>query len=119
MQAIVESYDTFFYDLSVRLGINRIHEGMTRFGFGQKTGIDIVEEKIGIMPSREWKRAARGEPWYNGDTVNIGIGQGFWTVTPLQLANATAVLANDGIRYNLQLVKEFSQDNRYQSNTPV
>ncbi|WP_196597953.1 penicillin-binding protein 2 [Kangiella spongicola] len=119
MQAIVESCDTFFYDLSVRLGINRIHEGMTRFGFGQKTGIDIVEEKIGIMPSREWKRAARGEPWYNGDTVNIGIGQGFWTVTPLQLANATAVLANDGIRYNLQLVKEFSQDNRYQSNTPV
>ena len=119
MQAIVESCDTFFYDLSVRVGINQIYEGMTQFGFGQKTGIDIVEEKVGIMPSRDWKKSARGEPWYNGDTVNIGIGQGFWTVTPLQLANATAVLANDGIRFNLQLVKEFAQDNRYESNTPV
>jgi penicillin-binding protein 2 len=119
MQAVVESCDTFFYDLSVRIGINRIYEGMTQFGFGQKTGIDIVEEKVGIMPSRDWKKSARGEPWYNGDTVNIGIGQGFWTVTPLQLANATAVLANDGIRFNLQLVKEFAQDNRYEANTPV
>lgn len=119
MQAIVESCDTFFYDLSVRIGINRIYEGMTQFGFGQKTGIDIVEEKIGIMPSRTWKKSARGEPWYNGDTVNIGIGQGFWTVTPLQLANATAVLANDGIRFNLQLVKEFAQGNRFEANTPV
>ena len=119
MQAIVESCDTFFYDLSVRIGINRIYEGMTQFGFGQKTGIDIVEEKVGIMPSRTWKKSARGEPWYNGDTVNIGIGQGFWTVTPLQLANATAVLANDGIRFNLQLVKEFAQGNRFEANTPV
>ncbi|AKE52960.1 penicillin-binding protein 2 [Kangiella geojedonensis] len=119
MQAIVESCDTFFYDLSVRLGINNIYDGMKQFGFGQKTGIDIVEEKVGIMPSRDWKKSARGEPWYNGDTVNIGIGQGFWTVTPLQLANATAVLANDGIRYNLQLVKEFAQDNRFEANTPV
>ncbi|AOE50783.1 penicillin-binding protein 2 [Kangiella sediminilitoris] len=118
-QAIVESCDTFFYDLSVRLGINQIYEGMRQFGFGQKTGIDIVEEKVGIMPSREWKKSTRKEPWYNGDTVNIGIGQGFWTVTPLQLANATAVLANDGIRYNLQLVKEFAEANRFEANTPV
>lgn len=119
MQAIIESCDTFFYDLSVRLGINDIHDGMTQFGFGQKTGIDIVEEKVGIMPSREWKKTMRKEPWYNGDTVNIGIGQGFWTVTPLQLANATATLANDGIRYNLQLAKEFSEGNVYKANTPV
>ncbi|RDX35329.1 penicillin-binding protein 2 [Kangiella sp. HD9-110m-PIT-SAG06] len=119
MQAIVESCDTFFYDLSVRIGINKIYEGMTQFGFGQKTGIDIIEEKVGIMPSRNWKKSARGEPWYNGDTVNIGIGQGFWTVTPLQLANATAALANDGIRFKLQLVKEFAQNNHYEANTPV
>lgn len=119
MQAIIESCDTFFYDLSVRLGINKIHDGMTQFGFGQKTGIDIVEEKIGIMPSREWKKSSRKEPWYHGDTVNIGIGQGFWTVTPLQLANATATLANDGIRYNLQLAKEFSKGNVFEANTPV
>ncbi len=108
--AIVESCDTYFYDLSVRLGINTIAEGMRQFGFGEKTGLDIVEEKQGIMPSRDWKKVVRKEPWYMGDTVNIGIGQGFWTATPLQLANASAVLANDGIRYKLQLVKGFSEN---------
>lgn len=119
VDSIIESCDTFFYDLAVRIGIDRIHEGMMQFGFGQKTGIDMEEEKIGILPSREWKRTARKEPWYNGDTVNIGIGQGYWTVTPLQLANATAVLANDGIRYQLQLVREFVEGNIHEQNVPV
>lgn len=117
--SVVQSCDTFFYDLSVRLGIDKIHQGMTQFGFGQKTGLDIVEEKIGIMPSRQWKKKARKAPWYMGDTVNIGIGQGFWTATPLQLANASAVLANDGIRYNLQLVQEFSNGVEKRIYTPV
>ena len=119
VDSIIESCDTFFYDLAVRIGIDRIHEGMMQFGFGQKTGIDMEEEKIGILPSREWKRTARKEPWYNGDTVNIGIGQGYWTVTPLQLANATAVIANDGIRYQLQLVREFVEGNIHEQNVPV
>ncbi|MBD3654136.1 penicillin-binding protein 2 [Kangiella sp.] len=119
VDSIIESCDTFFYDLAVRIGIDRIHDGMMQFGFGQKTGIDMEEEKIGILPSREWKRSARKEPWYNGDTVNIGIGQGYWTVTPLQLANATAVLANDGIRYQLQLVREFVDGNIHEQNVPV
>ena len=119
VDSIIESCDTFFYDLAVRIGIDRIHEGMLQFGFGQKTGIDMEEEKIGILPSREWKRTARKEPWYNGDTVNIGIGQGYWTVTPLQLANATAVIANDGIRYQLQLVREFVEGNIHEQNVPV
>lgn len=119
VDSIIESCDTFFYDLAVRIGIDRIHEGMTQFGFGQKTGIDMEEEKVGILPSREWKRTARKEPWYNGDTVNIGIGQGYWTVTPLQLANATAVIANDGIRYQLQLVREFVEGNIHEQNVPV
>lgn len=119
VDSIIESCDTFFYDLAVRIGIDRIHEGMLQFGFGQKTGIDMEEEKIGILPSREWKRTARKEPWYNGDTVNIGIGQGYWTVTPLQLANATAVIANDGIRYQLQLVRKFVEGNIHEQNVPV
>ena len=119
VDSIIESCDTFFYDLAVRIGIDRINEGMMQFGFGQKTGIDMQEEKVGILPSREWKRSVRKEPWYNGDTVNIGIGQGFWTVTPLQLANATAVIANDGIRYQLQLVKEFVDGNIHEQNVPV
>ncbi|NVK22134.1 MAG: penicillin-binding protein 2 [Kangiellaceae bacterium] len=119
LQSVVQSCDTFFYDLAVRLGIDNIYQGMFKFGFGQKTGLDIVEEKIGILPSREWKKTARKQPWYMGDTVNIGIGQGFWTVTPLQLANATAVIANDGIRYQLQLAKEFAQGNMFEANVPV
>lgn len=119
VDSIIESCDTFFYDLAVRIGIDRINKGMMQFGFGQKTGIDMEEEKIGILPSREWKRTARKEPWYNGDTVNIGIGQGYWTVTPLQLANATAVIANDGIRYQLQLVKKFVTGGIHEQNVPV
>ncbi len=119
VDSIIESCDTFFYDLAVRIGIDRIHDGMMQFGFGQKTGIDMEEEKIGILPSREWKQTARKEAWYNGDTVNIGIGQGYWTVTPLQLANATAVFANDGIRYQLQLVREFVDGNIHEQNVPV
>ncbi|NVJ65549.1 MAG: penicillin-binding protein 2 [Gammaproteobacteria bacterium] len=118
VDSIIQSCDTFFYDLSVRLGINKIFEGMQQFGFGEKTGLDIVEEKAGIMPSRAWKKEYRNEPWYMGDTVNIGIGQGFWTATPLQLANASAVLANDGIRFQLQLVKEFAENDRFESNIP-
>ncbi len=118
VDSIIQSCDTFFYDLSVRLGINRIFEGMQQFGFGDKTGLDMIEEKAGIMPSRDWKKEYRSESWYMGDTVNIGIGQGFWTATPLQLANASAVLANDGIRFQLQLVKEFADNGAIEVNIP-
>lgn len=118
VESIIESCDTFFYDLAVRMGINRIFEGMQQFGFGEKTGLDIIEEKSGIMPSRAWKKEYRNEPWYMGDTVNIGIGQGFWTATPLQMANASAVLANDGIRFQLQLVKEFAENDSIEMNIP-
>lgn len=103
-KAIVQSCDTFFYDLSYRMGIDKIHEAMNRFGFGELTGIDMGEEKKALMPSREWKRAKLREPWFPGETVIVGIGQGFWTVTPLQLANATAILANRGTRFDLRLV---------------
>lgn len=95
-EAIMRSCNTFFYDLSYKLGIDKISETMAKFGFGESTGIDIYEESEAIMPSRGWKRARYNQPWYHGDTVNIGIGQGYWTVTPLQLAQATSILVNKG-----------------------
>jgi len=94
--AITQSCDVYFYDLALTLGIDRIYEFLSRFGFGQKTGIDLVGELSGLLPSREWKRRKRKQPWYPGETLITGIGQGFMQVTPLQLARATATLANRG-----------------------
>lgn len=104
-RAIAESCDTYFYDLGVRMGIDRMHEFGTHFGLGELTGLDVPHERKGVWPSREWKRAARGLPWYPGDTVNMSIGQGFVLTTPLQLAVMTATIANRGKRIRPQLVK--------------
>ena len=96
-KAIVESSDTYFYQLAYDMGIDKMSDWMKRFGFGVKTGIDLAEESAGIMPSREWKQKRyKKQPWYPADTVNAGIGQGYWISTPLQLAKATAVLINNG-----------------------
>ncbi|AWB68285.1 penicillin-binding protein 2 [Saccharobesus litoralis] len=95
-KSIEESCDTYFYDLALRLGIDAISEEMVKFGFGEATGVDIFEESSANMPSQQWKRARYNQPWYAGDTISIGIGQGYWTSTPLQLALATSVLANEG-----------------------
>jgi penicillin-binding protein 2 len=94
--ALEQSCDVYFYALAHDLGIDRLHTFMTRFGFGKKTGIDIHGEKGGLMPSKEWKRGSRGKPWYPGETLITGIGQGFMLATPLQLAVATATLSNRG-----------------------
>ena len=94
--AIEQSCDTFFYDTAYKLGIDRINPFMGLFGFGEYSGLDIAEETKATMPSREWKRARFNQPWYDGDTISIGIGQGYWTVTPIQLTKATAVLATRG-----------------------
>ncbi len=94
--SIVQSCDVYFYRLAKNLGINRLYEGMTKFGFGKQTGIDLLGEPSGLMPSTEWKKTARGQSWYPGETVITGIGQGYMLVTPLQLATVTAVLANRG-----------------------
>ena len=102
--AIVQSCDPYFYDLAYRMGIDTLSDYMKRFGFGQYTGIDMGEEVPGIMPSREWKRTARKVPWFPGETVITGIGQGYWIATPLQLANAIAQLGAGDTRYNLHLV---------------
>ena len=95
-KAIVESVDTYFYKLAHELEIDKIHTYLTLFGFGQKTGIDLPTESIGIAPSRDWKRKRFKAPWYPGDTISVGIGQGYNLVTPLQLAVATASIANGG-----------------------
>lgn len=96
--AIVESCDVYFYDLSYRLGIDRIHAFMSEFGLGEPTGIDSSNERAGLLPSREWKRASKNKPWFPGETLNAGIGQGYMLATPLQLAVATATLANSGAK---------------------
>jgi penicillin-binding protein 2 len=93
---IVQSCDVYFYRLARKLGIDRMHDGMVRFGFGKQTGIDLLGEPSGLMPSKDWKKKARGAPWYPGETVITGIGQGYMLVTPLQLAAVTATLANRG-----------------------
>jgi len=96
-KAIIESCDVYFYDLALKLGIDNIFNYLSKFGFGRRTGIDLTGEGSGLLPSRQWKRKARQLPWFPGETLITGIGQGFTTTTPLQLANATAALANRGI----------------------
>lgn len=94
--AITQSCDVYFYDLAVSMGIDRIHHYLAQFGFGVKTGIDLQGELSGLLPSPDWKRRKHGEPWFPGETVITGIGQGFFLTTPLQLTVATAALANQG-----------------------
>ena len=94
--AIAESCDTYYYDLAHRMGIDAMAEMLQPFGLGQRTGIDIPGEQDGILPSTDWKLAALGEPWYPGETISAGIGQGYMLTTPLQLAQAAMVLANKG-----------------------
>ncbi|MBT1444631.1 penicillin-binding protein 2 [Shewanella sp. JM162201] len=103
--AIVESCDIFFYDMVSKMGIDKVAAFMTQFGFGDSTGVDIFEEAAGIMPSSDWKRIRHNQPWYPGDTISVGIGQGYWTASPLQLAHSTAVLANRGKRFVPHLLK--------------
>lgn len=99
-KAITESCDTYFFTVAHKLGVNHLHDIYTRFGLGKPTGVDMPGEASGIVPNSEWKRRARKEEWYAGDTLNIGIGQGMLLATPLQMSQVAAMLANRG-----QLVK--------------
>ena len=94
--ALARSNDTYFYDLAHKLGVDRLHEYMSRFGFGQRVSLDMFEETAGLMPSREWKRNRYRQAWYPGETLILGIGQGYMQTTPLQLAQATALMASRG-----------------------
>jgi penicillin-binding protein 2 len=104
-QAIAQSCDIYFYDLAHKLNIDRLHDFTMQFGFGAPTGIDNTHENGGVMPSREWKRKAKKMAWFPGETLSAGIGQGYVSATPLQLAVATAAIANRGVRYEPRLVQ--------------
>ncbi len=97
VRAIVESADTFFYQVAYDMGIDRISDWMQKFGYGHYTGIDLSEERSGIMPTREWKQKRYKKPWYQGDTIPVGIGQGYWTTTPIQMAKVLMTSINDGV----------------------
>ena len=110
-RSIEVSCDTFFYEMAYKLGIDNIYEYMSQFGFGEYTNIDLLEESAGNMPSRGWKRAKFNQPWYIGDTISVGIGQGYWTATPVQLLDSINTIINDGQRFRPQLLRAIKQDN--------
>jgi penicillin-binding protein 2 len=107
--AIAQSCDVYFYDLALSMGIDRLHSALSLFGFGERTGIDIIGELPGLLPSRQWKRAARNLPWFPGETLITGIGQGFMLATPVQLASATATLSEYGRRLKPHIVASTQQ----------
>lgn len=109
-RALVVSSDTYFYSLGPEIGVDALHDFSKQFGFGQITGIDLEGERRGILPSREWKRNAYKKPsqqrWYAGETISVAVGQGYNSFTLLQLAQATSVLANNGIYMTPHIVRE-------------
>ncbi|MEO8671733.1 MAG: penicillin-binding protein 2 [Tahibacter sp.] len=105
IESLAQSVNTYFYSLAMDMGIDRLAGYMGQFGFGSPTGIDLNGEGSGVLPSREWKRGMFNKPWFPGETVIAGIGQGFWVVTPLQLANAVSILAAHGQRYPVHLLR--------------
>ncbi|MFT8211491.1 MAG: peptidoglycan DD-transpeptidase MrdA [Symbiopectobacterium sp.] len=95
-KSLEESADTFFYQVAYDMGIDRLAEWMNKFGYGEYTGIDLSEERSGNMPTREWKQKRFKRPWYQGDTIPVSIGQGYWIATPIQMAKALTTLINNG-----------------------
>ena len=117
-KSIVVSCDTYYYMLANELGIDAISKFMARLGFGARTGIDISGEAAGILPSQEWKMQRYKQKWIAGETISIGIGQGYNSYTPLQLASAIATVAADGVVYRPHVV-DYTEDVRTQVRTPV
>ena len=104
-QALVQSCDVYFYEIGRQLGIDRLAEFSARYGLGQQTGVELLSEKSGLVPSADWKQNSKGEPWFPGETLSAAIGQGYLTTTPLQLAALMSTVANGGTRYQPLLVK--------------
>ena len=117
-KSIVVSCDTYYYMLANDLGIDNISRFMRLFGFGSRTGIDITGESAGILPSQEWKMRRFKQKWYAGETISVGIGQGYNSYTPLQLAQAMAMLANGGVAYRPHIV-DYIENITTRSRTPV
>lgn len=107
--AIAQSCDVYYYDLARRMGIDAIAEALAPFGLGEKTEIDLTSEQQGILPSTSWKRTRMGQPWYPGETLSVGIGQGYMLATPVQLAQAVMVIANRGTSFRPALVRQIGE----------
>ncbi len=108
--AIAESCDVYYYDLARRMGIDAIAAALAPFGLGEKTQIDVTSEQTGILPSSAWKQARMGQPWYPGETLSVGIGQGYMLATPIQLAQAIMVIANRGVSFQPSLVRQIGDE---------
>ena len=108
-KAIIESSDVYFYELASRTTVDQIHSFLKLFGFGQKTGINLTGEDKGVLPSRNWKLGRTGDSWFIGDTINLGIGQGYISATPLQLAVAVSILATKGKAYKPNIVERIDE----------
>jgi penicillin-binding protein 2 len=108
----------YYYTLANELGIDPIARFMEKFGFGSRTGIDITGESAGVLPSTDWKMRRFKQKWYAGETISVGIGQGYNSYTPLQLASATATLANNGVMFRPHIVN-YVEDIRTREKTPI
>ncbi|MEB5972053.1 penicillin-binding protein 2 [Pantoea dispersa] len=118
-KAIEESADTFFYQVAFMMGIDRIHSMLSQFGYGKPTGIDLNEEYAGLLPSREWKQKVHKHVWYQGDTVSVGIGQGYWIATPIQMVKAMVALINNGRVINPHLLAKAQRGTWQQAYQPT
>lgn len=120
IRSIESSVDTFYYQIAYNLGLDKISEWMKQFGYGERTGIDIAssEESRGIMPTKSWKLQRYNQPWLQGDTIPIGIGQGYWTATPLQMAKALTILINNGQIYTPHLLLN-THSTQYITSLPI
>ena len=104
-KAIAQSCDVYFYRLGDRMGVDTIAVYARQFGLGERTGIDLPAERTGLIPSSEWKQRTRGEPWYPGETISVAIGQGYVTVTPLQMARVIGMIGNNGIAFQPHVLR--------------
>jgi penicillin-binding protein 2 len=120
-RSLVESCDVFFYQLGLDTGVDAIHRWAGELGLGRRTDIDLPSESSGLLPSKEWKRRTRNEPWYAGETLSVVIGQGYVLATPLQLAQLAATIANpDGIRLRPRIVARIETgDGQHTTEIPV
>ena len=114
-KAVAQSCDIYFYELGLEMGVDIMHDYLSRFGFGMDATLDVGGALPGLLPSRDWKRGMRNEPWYPGDSVNMSIGQGFFLATPLQLATATSLVANRGEWVQPRMLKDVMGDTALES----